>query len=272
MLHFILLLFLEISELEFVIAFGLFIFFLLTIFIALFLIASYRRKIKYKQHLVRLDYEKQQTILQTQIEIQEQTLKNISEEIHDNIGQALSLVKLNLNTFPKDINADLQIKVDDAELLVSKAIDDLRDLSQSMHGDKITAIGLQQAIAQELKFLQNTGRYKTLLQVGGNGYSLAPQKEMVLFRIVQEALHNAVKHAKAKNIAVQLLYGPATFILMVTDDGVGFDSAALQSSQTGIGLKSMQNRAALIGGNLLVHSNPGSGTSINIEMKIVSGE
>ena len=245
---------------------------LLAVLLIVFINIQQKKKLIHAKEKNLMQSQFQQELLQTQIEIQEQTLKNISEEIHDNIGQALSLVKLNLNTFPKDINADLQIKVDDAELLVSKAIDDLRDLSQSMHGDKITAIGLQQAIAQELKFLQNTGRYKTLLQVGGNGYSLPPQKEMVLFRIVQEALHNAVKHAKAKNIAVQLLYGPATFILMVTDDGVGFDSAALQSSQTGIGLKSMQNRAALIGGNLLVHSNPGSGTSINIEMKIVSGE
>jgi two-component system, NarL family, sensor kinase len=208
-----------------------------------------------------------QALLVTQIEIQEQTLKTISQEIHDNIGQVLSLAKLNLNTFPENTDAVIQTKIDATRELVSKAIVDLRDLSRSMHGDKINELGLTEAIAGELKMLQNTGQFGTRLQVTGEAYRLQPQKETILFRMVQEGLNNAIKHSKAKNIEVQVLFNADNFELAVRDDGVGFDPAMLQSAATGIGLKSMQNRAALIGGVFSVFSGMAKGTTISIKIK-----
>ena len=210
-----------------------------------------------------------QALLQTQIEIQEQTLKTIAQEIHDNIGQVLSLAKLNLNTFPEITDAAIQIKIDDTKYLISKAIIDLRDLSRSLHGDKINELGLEQAISTELKFLQNTGQFTTNLLITGNPYKMDSQKEMVLFRMVQEAMNNAIKHSKAKNIEVQLLYREEVFQLTITDNGIGFNAAKLQTAQTGIGLKSMQNRAALIGGIFSVISGAEKGTSITIKIKNV---
>lgn len=267
MLHLILLLFLEISELEFVIGFGLFICLLLTIFIALFLITSYKRKIRYKQQLIKLDFEKNQVLLETQIEIQEQTLKTIAEEIHDNIGQVLSLAKLNLNTFPVIADVAIQTRIEDTKNLVSKAILDLRNLSRSLHGDKFNDLGLEEAIASELKILQNTGQFTTNLLITGSPYKLEAQKEMVLFRMVQEALNNAIKHSRAKNIDVQLQYDPHTFMLTIKDNGIGFSITTLPSASTGIGLKSMQNRAAFIGGIFSVLSETEKGTAISIEIK-----
>ena len=208
----------------------------------------------------------QQALLQTQLEIQEQTLKTISQEIHDNVGQVLSLAKLNLGTFEDTESIYNQTKINDTKQLVSKAINDLRDLSRSLHGDKITELGLQESVSNELKILQNTGQYKTELKIIGDGYKLEPQKEMVLFRIVQEAINNAIKHSKAKNINVQLKYDPAMFILMINDDGVGFNATALDSAQTGIGLKNMQNRASLIGGLFSINSLENSGTSVSVEI------
>ena len=206
-------------------------------------------------------------LLQTQIEIQEQTLKTVAQEIHDNIGQILSLAKLNLNTFPVVTDAAIQARVDDTKQLIGKAIVDLRDLSRSLHGDKINELGLEQAISSELKILQNTGKFTTGLLITGSPYKLDSKKEMVLFRMVQEAMNNAIKHSKAKNIDVELLYGTEIFQLSVTDNGIGFNPANLQAQQTGIGLKSMQNRAGLIGGIFSVHSGAATGTSIIIEIK-----
>ncbi len=207
-----------------------------------------------------------QALLHTQIEIQEQTLKTIAQEIHDNIGQALSLAKLNLNTFPAISDAAIQTKLDDTKELISKAIVDLRDLSRSMHGDKINDLGLEEAIAGELKILKNTGQFSTNLQITGNTYRLQPQKEMILFRMVQEALNNAIKHSKATNIEVQLEYNDSYFRLGIVDDGIGFNPALLESAKTGIGLKSMQNRAALIGGIFSVVSGITTGTVITIKL------
>lgn len=206
-----------------------------------------------------LTFTFEQELLQTQLEIQEQTLKTISEEIHDNVGQVLSLAKLNLNTFEVSPEKKLQ----DTKQLISKAINDLRNLSRSMHGDRIAELGLLQSLADELQILENSGEFKTGMKITGSQYKLAPQKEMVLFRIVQEALNNAIKHAKAKNINLLLDYKPGLFTLTVSDDGNGFDSTQVKN---GIGLKSMHNRALLIGGNCNLQSSTDSGTSITIEL------
>ena len=205
-----------------------------------------------------------QELLQTQLEIQEQTLKNISQEIHDNIGQALSLAKLNLGTFDPIEDKSISTKIDDTKNLVGKAISDLRDLSRSMHGDRIAELGLKESIANELKILQNTGQFNTSLDIQGSYYKMDTQKEMVLFRIMQEALHNSIKHAKAKDITVIMEYGEKKFTLSVVDNGTGFDPQKLQSQEKGIGLKSMQNRAALIDGIFSIHSSNNKGTTISI--------
>jgi two-component system NarL family sensor kinase len=220
-----------------------------------------RRKMIVENKEMKIKFD--QELLQTQLEIQEQTLKTISEEIHDNVGQILSLAKLNLNTL--DNTADK--KIQDTKNLVSKAINDLRNLSRSIHGDRIAQLGLQQSIEDELNILQNSGQFTTALKIVGNNYKLEPQKEMVLFRIVQEALNNAIKYSKAKNITVQLNYQPELFSLTISDDGIGFNVAALPATKTGIGLTSMQNRAALIGGVFSITSAAENGTVINIELK-----
>ncbi len=221
-----------------------------------YLFTTRKNKLIQEKQLMKTQFE--QELLQTQLEIQEQTLKTISEEIHDNVGQVLSLAKLNLNTFETHPEKKLQ----DTKALISKAINDLRDLSRSMHGDRITELGLQQSVADELQILQNTGQFVTYLKIIGAAYKLLPQKEMVLFRIVQEALNNCIKYSKAKNISVALNYDKENFLLHITDDGIGFDTHA----KTGIGLKSMQNRAALIGGEFSIQSSAGNGTLIIITL------
>lgn len=240
------------------------IFIALAVFIIFLTYLFTQRKNKLVKDKILMKANFDQELLQTQIEIQEQTLKTISEEIHDNIGQVLSLAKLNLNTVGKISDHHLQLKIDNTKELVSKAINDLRDLSRSLHGDKMTDTGLEEAISNELKILQNTGQYDTHLNISGKTYALGAQKEMVLYRIVQEALHNSVKHAKAKNFNVQMDFQPGVFSLSIKDDGKGFNPDELDASKTGIGLKNMQSRANLIGGKLTLNSKPGKGTAISI--------
>lgn len=232
--------------------------------IILYALAYQKRRNRYAKEKQEMESRFQSVILQTQVEIQEQTLKNIAQEIHDNIGQVLILAKLNLNTFPLIQDEETAVKVNDTKQLVGKAINDLRDLSRSLHGEKITELGLTESINNELRILQNTGLYQAKLHITGNKYRLQPQKEMVLFRIVQECINNTVKHANAKNINVSLIYEPALFRMIVKDDGNGFEPGLLQNAQTGIGLKNMQDRSALIGGRFHIHSSPGEGASIEV--------
>ncbi len=239
-------------------------FFVAFVVLLSYLFTTKKNKLIREKQLMKTQF--QQELLQTQLEIQEQTLKTISQEIHDNVGQVLSLAKLNLNTVGAISDVKVQSKIDSTKDLVSKAINDLRDLSRSLHGEKIGEIGLEEAIANELKILENTGQYETALNINGKPFKLDPQKEMVLFRIVQEALHNAVKHANATNLKVELNYSTEVFKLIIQDNGVGFDPGSLTSSKTGIGLKNMHNRAALIGGEFLINSSEKNGTSICIEI------
>ena len=230
----------------------------MAVFIVVYIFLQQNRKQKHLLEKRNLQSKFDQALLQTQLEIQEQTLKNISEEIHDNVGQVLSLAKLNLFTFENTSEPKLQ----DTKNLVSKAINDLRNLSRSMHGDIIAQLGLQQSIANELAIIKNTRQFITKLNFSGKAYKLDQQKEMVLFRIVQEALNNSIKYSKAKNITVGLNYESTCFLLTITDDGTGFDTL----NTTGIGLKSMQNRSALIGAVFSLDSQPGTGTTISIEL------
>jgi signal transduction histidine kinase len=106
---------------------------------------------------------------------------------------------------------------------------------------------------------------QTNLTINGTPYVLQSQHEMVIFRIVQESLHNAVKHSKAKNINIHINYLPSHCSITITDDGEGFNANLLQATQTGIGLKNMQSRAALINAYFSINSEPGKGTKVLIE-------
>ena len=208
----------------------------------------------------------EQELLQTQLEIQEQTLKTISQEIHDNVGQVLSLAKLNLNTLSFSEGADKQQKIENSISLVGKAINDLRDLSRSMNGDKIADLGLQEAIENELKIIQNTGQFSTNITITGKPYKLKAQNEMVIFRIVQESLNNILKHSKAQNIVADIHYEPNLYKLFIRDDGSGFEVSSLEAGKTGIGLKNMQSRAALIGAVFSIESAGHTGTTVSIQL------
>lgn len=241
-------------------------FFVLATFIFAFL-AIYQRK--RKQHKIEkqlLQTQFTEELLHTQIEIQEQTLKTISQEIHDNVGQVLSLAKLNLNTFPPTDDKSITEKVIDTKGLIGKAINDLRDLSRSLHGDKIADLGLQEAIANELKILQNTGQYTTELKIIGEPFKLNNEEEIVIFRVLQEAVNNAIKYSKAQNIIVTLAYEYRLFKFILIDDGIGFNTSLLQSAHKGIGLKNMQNRTTLIGGIFSITSIINTGTTIQITL------
>ncbi len=248
---------------------------ILALFATLFFLI-HKRKIKQnKKEKNELQTQFQQTLLQTQLEIQEQTLKNISQEIHDNVGQVLSLAKLNLNTMDVTKTEQLQGKINNTLTQVSKAINDLRDLSKSFNTDNITAIGLIKAIATELDVISKTDSHKTTFRITGNSRQLEPQKELILFRIVQEALHNIIKHADAQTVKVSANYSDEQLELEITDNGKGFDLTALNNEMKndfGLGIRNMNNRAKLIGAEFNMSSSTGQGTIVKITLPFVNDQ
>lgn len=241
-------------------------FLVITFFFILFFKTHLKNYKKYFQDKQMLQAKFDKALLQTQIEIQEQTLKTISQEIHDNVGQILSLAKLNLGTFEEMESDYNQTKIDNTKQLVSKAINDLRELSRSLSGDKMADLGLKDAVENELKIISNTGQFETSLNIKGQPFKLSPQNEMIIFRIVQESLNNVLKHSKADNIRVNLDYEIDYFKLSVADDGSGFEGNLLEAKNTGIGLNNMKSRAALIGAKFSINSKPWEGTTVIVEL------
>lgn len=252
-------------EILFTIVVGSILLIVLGTFIVVFLLQYQKRKFRHRQDILKLQDSFQQNILRAQLEIQEQTLKNISLEVHDNIGQVLSLAKLNLATTDINNPGALQQKIDDSKTLVAKAIQDLRDLSKSMNTDYIAEMGFARAIEYEMEIIKKTGSFETLLEISGTARKLETQRELILFRIAQEVLNNIIKHSGAREISIKLNYQPSFFSMQIIDNGEGFDLSPLQeNNKFGLGIRNMKNRAQLIGGQFEIASTLGVGTTVEI--------
>jgi two-component system, NarL family, sensor kinase len=244
---------------------------LLGVFIVSFLFLYRRRHIRYIREKQQLKLSYEQELLKTRLEIQEQTFRHISQEIHDNIGQVLSLTKLNISTMDPSQPDILRQKISDSETLISKAIHDLRDLSHGLSTDYIADLGLSRAVGHELEMIKKSGDYETVFLTDGSPYSLDKQKELIIYRIIQEVLNNIIKHAAAQKIIIYLLYRPEEFTLTITDNGKGFDLTPLNDNTSfGLGIPNMHNRAQLIGSRFLISSTLGQGTSVTITVPVGS--
>lgn len=248
------------SELYTIIISGIIFFVILSVGVIQFTLLFYRQR-----NLRRKEEEKfQQEILRAQLEIQEQTLKNVSVEIHDNIGQTLSLVKLNLATADTAPTEQLHSKLHDTYELVSKAIRDLRNLSKSLNTDYIAEKGLLPLIEHELSMIARTGAMQTEMTVKGEPVKLDPHQELILFRIIQESINNCIKHAQAQRLEAIVDFSERGIAIHINDNGRGFDRQEASAEGAGLGLKSLQNRAAMIGATCEINSVLSKGTEVTI--------
>ncbi len=198
---------------------------------------------KRQKHLVQMA-ELQQEMLRSQIEIQEQTLQTVSQELHDNLGQRLGLVKLQLNAFgatPNDANMLADVKAQ-----VTHAIGELRQISKSLHPEKVAQQGLLPSLQNMVDALNKTGSWKGILTTSGNGKVEKAATEVILFRMVQELMNNAIKHSGGNQFDVNLQFGEEGFTITCTDNGIGLP----QKASSSIGLTSLRNRAALLKGKI----------------------
>ena len=148
--------------------------------------------------------------------------------------------------------------------LISEAINDLSDISRSMSSEIVLNNGLIKALEFETAQLQKSGLYKIELSVTGEIIFLDANKELVLFRIVQEALNNIVKHAHANRIRIGLHFNNDSLGLYIADNGKGFSCD--EGSEQGIGLINMKKRASILNGICTINSQPDIGTNINIKI------
>lgn len=244
---------------------------LLVGFIIIMLILNQKSRQAQAQELHLIKERYQQELLRSQLEIQENVFGHLSQEIHDNIGQSLTFVALSLLTVPVENNSEAQKYIEESRKALQKAITELRDLSRSLHTDRVTEIGLANSIEFELQRLQRTNLYETSVNFVDIRNLLDHQTEIILFRIVQEMLNNIVKHAKASKVDVSLTHHTDIIELEIKDNGIGFDTEALladQENYKGLGLRNIRKRAGLIGGTFHISSVKNSGTAIRITIPV----
>ncbi len=239
--------------------------FCLMIFITIIIHRYQVKQNAYFRNIETLKISHQNTLLQSQLEIQEQTFQNISREIHDSIGQKLTLAKLHLNTLDHSQGNEIAARIMDSVEMITEVINDLSDISKSMNSEIILNNGLIKALEFEASQLLKSGRYAIDFSVSGSPVFLAANSELVLFRIAQEALTNIIKHAEATEIKIRLHYNSNGITLIIEDNGKGFKSTEINF---GTGLSNMKKRAGTLNGNLTTHSTPHTCTQIIIEIPL----
>ncbi|GAB2834079.1 sensor histidine kinase [Ferruginibacter profundus] len=237
----------------------------LTVFITSIIYRYQQKQNAYFKDIEALKASHENALLQSQLEIQEQTFQNISREIHDSIGQKLTLAKLHLNTLNHGDGEKTRMQIDDSVNMISEAINDLSDISRSMSSEIILNNGLIKALEFEASQLKKSGQYNINLSTTGNTVFLNTNTELVLFRIVQESINNIIKHADASAIDIHLHYEAASLILEINDNGKGFK---LAEKQAGTGLQNIKKRAVLLKGSANISSIVNEGTQIKIEIPL----
>jgi signal transduction histidine kinase len=233
------------------VATGTIMFLLLGFFLINFLFVYQKRQLEYFKEKERLKNAFQDELLTAHLEIHEHILKNISQEIHDNIGQVLSFIKLSLSSFKMLSEKERLDKINDTRELVAYVINELRDLSKSLSYEKIAEKGLSETIRFETERINKSATFNILFKIEGQIMPLGNQRELVLYRIFQESIHNIVSHSRAQNVKILLQYSPEIFNLILQDDGIGFCEEDVDVSG-GMGIKNMKNRAILIGAKLSI--------------------
>lgn len=231
--------------------------------IMIFLFTVFQKK-KNALLLKQIEVEKhfEQEIGESQIEIREQTLRNISWELHDNIGQLLTLAKIQLQSVPdhpeniKDVNDNL-----------TNILAEVRALSKVINPDFISNINLKDAVQLEIDRFNRLDYIKSSLRVEGEVYDIDNKAEIVIFRILQEFFSNTIKHSKATNLEVFLSFGVDKLIIVAADNGVGFEVSSLP--QNGIGLCNIKKRGALINAEIELESKINNGTMLTIVHKLL---
>ena len=259
----------EISEVVIIVLAGTFLMMLLVIFIISFFFIHQKRQQAHKLEKAALKAQYEQEILNAENEIQDSTMKHISRELHDNVGQMLTLVKIQLNNLSEE-SPDNK-KINDSKEFVNNILTDIRALSKSLNSDNLLHEGLEKAIGFELERVKKLGNYAVKFSSNTRIVSLDRKKEVLIFRIFQELLQNCLKHAKAKNIEVNLEETIQCLNLEVVDDGIGFDfEAKIQQGgyESGAGLKNLIHRASLMNGTLVFERRKVSGTKAQLTIPV----
>lgn len=233
---------------------------IVTTLVIIFFVVFLKRKNKLLLDKVKQQQAFEEEITQAQTETQEQTLKNIGWELHDNVGQLLSFASMQLSILKMQVSDEIKDKFKDTSEALSESLKEVRSLSRTLNNEVILNVGFEKSISNELERLKKMKFSSAELKTFGDKVDFKNKKhEIIIFRILQEFLSNSVKYSEAKNLEVILNYSSSNIIITAKDDGKGFD---INEVEKGSGLLNMNSRAVLINASLDIKSKPNEGVEL----------
>lgn len=236
--------------------------------ILLFVFKYRNRKLLHKKENEVVAEQHTRELMATQLEMQTQTMQHIGREIHDNIGQKLTLASLYTQQLAYENKAPhVNDKIESISSIINESLAELRQLSKSLTDDNIAGNNIIALLRQECEKVNGLKKSLVYFDFNKNNIELPYQEKSILLRIVQEFFQNSIKHSGCKAITVLLDTNDTSVSLLLKDDGCGFN--VNEKRNNGIGLINMQKRAMLLGAAFRLQSAPQQGTvlSINIPFK-----
>lgn len=218
---------------------------LLCLFIIMFVIEFRRRQNLYHKEKELMNAQFEQTLLKSQIEVQEATFSTLGKELHDNIGQLLSTAKMMISISQQQV-VNPPAALNTAFETLGKALTEVRSISKMLNKEWLEQFNLLDNLASEAAHLNSSGIVTVQLDADGP-LSLNTDKQIILFRIIQEAIQNAIKHANANNIYITINTQNNWHNITIRDDGTGFDITA---KSEGVGILNMKQRAKMLAGTI----------------------
>ena len=215
--------------------------------------------------------ERLQVLSRRVVEVQEEERRHLARELHDEIGQVLSAIGVNLHAVRGVCAAAAWPRLDECLGIVDRAVQQVRNLALDLRPSMLDDLGLAAALRWLVDRQAERAGLVAHFVVQSSGAQLSPDLATACYRVAQEALTNVVRHARARQVWVDLQQGEEEVYLVIRDDGVGFDPGeARQRAARGesLGLLGIQERVGLLGGRVAVESEPGRGTTIRAQFPV----
>jgi len=218
-----------------------------------------RLELAFLRMMRRLEAERRRSS-SAALEAQEEERARVARDLHDQVNQSLTGVLLRLEAARSAAPPELEEELNETSRLAHQAMDELLTVARQLRPTALDDLGLSAAIAGQIEQLGRV-EVEASFEVEGDLSGIDPDVQLVIYRVAQESLGNAVRHSNAEHIKVRLSRQPGKVELSVSDDGSGFTFAEATS---GLGLGGMRERAILVGGDLQIESRPGHGTTVRL--------
>ncbi|WP_445455055.1 sensor histidine kinase [Flavobacterium sp. HNIBRBA15423] len=237
-----------------------------TLLAVLFVLFFYFQKKKTQFLIDKMESEIhfQSELIKTRVEIKDQTLTEISKELHDNIGQIISVAIMQLNMYAQKEENISKIELEELKNVMAKSLDEIRILSRIINKDNLINTNFIESIQNDFKRIEKLKNITCNLLINCEFPKINIEHELILYRIFQESIHNSLKHSSSKKIEMSINCTDELLTIMLKDFGIGFDS---NQNHKGLGLNNIKFRAKLIGAKLTLNSTE-KGTEIFLEYNL----